>query len=850
MKHSRRRFLQTAGAAALLTGIGRPAWAGSTLPPLNEGPAPATGWPRHRLLRAKAENSLDARLLGKTVLAERPLASAAWSASAGAEARPTIGPDGRQSVGLASPMLNAEYLRKARAPNGSSDGGAGFLVEGDGANFWRLALSPAQDWRPFNRISFELFVRDTGLESYSFGIGLVDAAAPAQGPTGPLPFTFVHDLEAGRWNEIVWEFPEIPRSEVVEFALFQPLRGPEGRVEYELRGLMLQRVDAEKVEGWEVAAGRIAYNHVGYRPGATKLALVGGTDATTFDLLDARSGRVAATFAVTEEQTRIGRFQRLDFSAFRKPGRYRLRIGALESRSFAIDDDLWIGVVGKLLNFFYADRCGHGVPGLHGVCHADLRGEHRGVLKPLNGGWHDAGNGSQGSYRTAICTEGLLAMYERLAARPDQAELAARAREEACWGLDWLLRTRFGGGYRVTQIGFNIYTDGALGTFDDIVRPAEFDPFENLLFASVAADAARLLKTADPARSALALDAALDDYDATLRALPDAKPPRADRNAPAPFQQYAYGVLAAVALHRATGRTSFLEDATKFGERLLACQHREAIGALRIAGFFYEDESRRRPSHEVHTSFADAAPRALAALAAALPNDRRASAWRDAATLHARGFLAAGSEAAAPYRHLPNSVWRDDQFADYVEAALAGMRHFPKNIGYKYIPPIDEAKMRAGFQEEFDAALPLSPGVRLRTFPIPPDPVFHGATTIQLAQASGLLAVARCCGDSSLTDLAERQLDWVFGANPFSNCLMYGEGYDFPSQFQTVARNMVGAVPVGIDNRLDRPFWPTANHFTFKEMWVVPAGHLLKVLAPLVGTSGPAERTRKGKEKA
>ena len=77
-----------------------------------------------------------------------------------------------------------------------------------------------------------------------------------------------------------------------------------------------------------------------------------------------------------------------------------------------------------------------------------------------------------------------------------------------------------------------------------------------------------------------------------------------------------------------------------------------------------------------------------------------------------------------------------------------------------------------------------------------------------------------------------RQLQWVFGGNPFAQSLMYGEGYDFQPQFVVALPDIVGAVPVGINSlHNDAPFWSTVSQFTFKELWVVPAARLLQTLA-------------------
>ena len=84
-------------------------------------------------------------------------------------------------------------------------------------------------------------------------------------------------------------------------------------------------------------------------------------------------------------------------------------------------------------------------------------------------------------------------------------ELRERALEEARWGLAWLRQSRFAPGWRITQASFNMYTDGVVGTNDDVVIPATNVPFENILAAMVSAYAARVLRDTDPVLSAALL---------------------------------------------------------------------------------------------------------------------------------------------------------------------------------------------------------------------------------------------------------------------------------------------------------------------------------------------------------
>ena len=80
---------------------------------------------------------------------------------------------------------------------------------------------------------------------------------------------------------------------------------------------------------------------------------------------------------------------------------------------------------------------------------------------------------------------------------------------------------------------------------------------------------------------------------------------------------------------------------------------------------------------------------------------------------------------------------------------------------------------------------------------------------------------------AELFELAQLQLQWVVGRNPFAQSTMYGKGYDYAPQYTAMSGDMVGSLPVGIQtkNYEDVPFWPVTNCWNYKEVWVHPSSH-------------------------
>lgn len=124
---------------------------------------------------------------------------------------------------------------------------------------------------------------------------------------------------------------------------------------------------------------------------------------------------------------------------------------------------------GSMVNFLFCERCGYPVPGKHGTCHTDLHATYNEQIIPLSGGWHDAADMSQQTLQTGEISYSLLAMAKR-AKEKGNKDLYNRLMEEALWGLDYVMRTRLGDGYRAQTWGTNLWTDGIVGTIDDAGR--------------------------------------------------------------------------------------------------------------------------------------------------------------------------------------------------------------------------------------------------------------------------------------------------------------------------------------------------------------------------------------------
>ena len=87
--------------------------------------------------------------------------------------------------------------------------------------------------------------------------------------------------------------------------------------------------------------------------------------------------------------------------------------------------------------------------------------------------------------------------------------------------------------------------------------------------------------------------------------------------------------------------------------------------------------------------------------------------------------------------------------------------------------------------------------------------------------------------DKELMNIAEQQLFWIVGKNPFGQSIIWGEGNNYPQLYTALPGETVGGIPVGMESRFneDTPYWPQFNTATYKELWGAPAARWLSLIS-------------------
>ena len=767
----------------------------------------------HEPLRHTAGVSLEAEAKAKPVLDSLALRGT-WSVS-GAEA------DSVSDTGVVMSVSFDTGARRAVGPDDDRD----YALYGHAVA--ELSLGGI-DLSSYNRIGLLIEPVCPGIRVVNVNLSFHNRNYGGKGFNPPTGAHLIH-LVPDTLNRCYLEIADLRRDCVDRLSLSVSVNGRDlpvaGDAVFNIRGLSAQLVaETEKVSGWDVSPSQIVYSQSGYMAAGPKTALCHPSFAgKPFRVVRADDNNTVFRGKILNEKSTVGTFGTMDFSAFTAPGTYRIEAGDLSTAPFSIaGDELWDPSCWRVLNFIFCQRCGYAVPGVHSLCHTDLFSLHNGLRRPYAGGWHDAGDLSQQTLQTADVAYALLELYD--AKKHTEPALAARLREEALWGLDFVLRNRLGGGYHASSNGLLIWQDGIVGSFDDIesVRVQNL-PYDNFLYSAYEAYAARILDDGtDPAMIRYLEKAAREDYDYAVCAFDSVGyggwiSPYEHTYCTGESQFEATISWAASQLYALTGDSRYAGDARSHAEYVLGCQCTDPVGDSGICGFFYRNPSHRSVVHYIHQSREQQFMQAMAELCRTQPSHPDCARWRRSIALYA-GYIKNLMRYTYPYGMIPAGIYRDDEYLD--TDAFYSVHLFP---------PADAAER---FGAQIAGGFPVAPGYVVKRFPIWFN-IFNGNLAVHVSMGKAAAICANVLGDDVLRNIAREQLYWVVGKNPFDQSLIYGEGARYPSLNKFSSGEIVGAMPVGIRSLADtdEPYWPQINNACYKEVWLTSAGKWLSLVA-------------------
>ena len=640
-----------------------------------------------------------------------------------------------------------------------------------------------EDWTDYNRISFWIYPDLPGFKVVSINtIFYNDGEDKVPGVKNGINF---QNLENQKWNKVYWEIEHLGREKVTGFVIQYRLQGNEpGATEiakYYLDNVSLEKVEPDHYEGWNVQPKEIAYNHAGYAINFPKTAFISDASVKTFSLIDVSSNTKVLEGEIESQTTPTGVFQVANFTKHNTAGTYILEAGKLRTKPFVIDkfSSVYRSSVIKTINHFYTQRCGYAIEGIHDACHLDWLCHHEDLSVNIHGGWHDAGDVSQGFGNTNEATYAMVLLAEKL--KKSDKSLSDRLLEEARWGAAWVMKTRFNNGFRNNWATKDMWTDDIIGNNDDHQARASNNPQSNYAGATTEAAVSVAFKEKDKLFSDYALKCAIEDFDYA----------EARDKSRFNVELAGFALNAALALYEITSEERYKNSAVEYANYILTCQQQTDLDTgVSIKGFFYRNPEKESIQHYPHRGNEHNLVTGLVKISTMFPKE--ATEWKKAIQLYA-DFYKEITAHNAPYYMIPAGVY-------------------------------DLTKARGNDEiEQIQKGIKLNDRYFIKRFPVWGE--FRGNSGTILTQAKGLADIANHLNDKELLNIVYHQLEWHLGKNPFAQSLMYGEGYRYAGQYSVMSGNLIGGLPVGVQTHFNRdePYWPAENCHNWKEIWVLPS---------------------------
>jgi len=664
------------------------------------------------------------------------------------------------------------------------------------------------DISKYNRLRIITNINATGHRNFYIHVGF---------STYSKNYSHAPIVEANKDEEIIFEIERFERTQVNEvfFTCFMMGTPDEAldEITINIKDIRIDIVDVDYDLGW--VANEISYSHIGYLPTSNKIAIISNTLEKEFTIYN--KGEEVYRGRIENITSTIGTFYICDFTKLTKEGIYTLIIGDKTTNEFQISNDIFESPILKSLNFLRLLRCGVQVNKVHSACHVNCRCYHDNYSVPVSGGWHDAGDVSQFEICTAEILESLVDLYNCYL---NDYQMKERIKEEIKVGVDWLLKTRFGDGYRALAVLYNVWRKSKLSIDDDSVgkNVAENGPFENFLASLALIKASKVLREDDEIYSDYIKRVAIEDFEFGLDGLN--KGLYTKRWGPCILSQTS-GVIVdcACEIYKATNDEKYLDIAHANAINIIDCQEKNEIGSVKLKGFFYEDKEHKYMLTYEHRGHEQNPIKGLVNLCLTDPLNDDYNLWYNAIEDY-KNYILKTKDVAYPYSLLPNHIYNInkiniDRFT--VPSSYGTIEWANDNL-------IKQVKKGIKLDDEFF----------LRIFPVSIQRRgFHATLLSKVKAASSILKLDK---DKALYQTILNQIEWIFGKNPFSSSTMYGEGYNYHPLYVAFSNQLVGALPVGIETYEleDAPYWPQATQAVYKEIWGHTTSKLLYVLSDIL----------------
>jgi len=507
-------------------------------------------------------------------------------------------------------------------------------------------------------------------------------------------------------------------------------------------------------------------NQVGYLPSSIKTCLMQGTQKRDFEVIEIPSGEVVYKSALIPRQGDFGTYVCGDFSSVVQEGRYYLRADTFRSFPFSISNTVYQQQMNMIVHYFSLQRCGASTTGYLSPCHTDdgIRIDN-GKHQDVTGGWHDASDLRKWVSATIYGVMGLERAYDLEDSQYDKMIL-----DELLWGNQYFLKMQEPQGYVMDFIGGDLkkhsdnnrWTDNKIGNGgtniklvepntgiskqlmlvagnedDRIIQTQPVEMTAQYNFVMAEAMMARITSKTDPAYSKRCLNAAQKCYEWCRNSNSDTTTAIAGA-----------ALQAVIEMYKITNLETYHKRATELALQLKKLQASDLSGEL--SGFFYNSLSDHEPYKNIWNGCQ--AFIGLSDLVLMFSKDEDVPLWKSMIKEYAEHYLLLLSQKNS-FGIVPFGLYEKDPGGN-------------RKIGTYWYRYFMEPKLEW----------------------------WVGINSNIASAGIGLLKAANVLKDDRMKAAAQKQLDWIFGSNPFNSSTMEGAGYNHPVHF--AGSSFLPSVPV------------------------------------------------------
>jgi len=564
----------------------------------------------------------------------------------------------------------------------------------------------------------------------------------------------------------------------------------------------------------------IYVNQVGYVPDAGKVFVVKGVNAQRFQVVDLVSNRVSFTGNTYPVKCDFGDYSIGDFSQLVSEGHYYVKCDTLRSFPFRVSKAVYLTPMSRIVTYFSKQRCGSSTTGYMSPCHLDdgLRldnGQHRDV----SGGWHDATDLRKWVSATIYAMIGLSKTYE-LKDVKDPSLIPIL--EELKWGNQYFLKMQEPQGYVMNFVGGDInhplaegkwitdnrWTDNVVGKGggeiklitptagksnwkmliygnddDRIIQTDPVDMVAQFNFIASEAIMARITKD-DPAYSQKCIDAATKCFEWCTKE-------RKETDAGI----ISASIQAALEMFKTTNRDVYKNYAIGQASSLKKLQAKKSPGS--ISGFFFTSEKNNEPFKDIWHGCLGLI--SICDMIRMFPTHPDVQGWKDMVSDYSRNYLTQVSQKNS-FGIVPYGLFRDKDPGGNRRVGIYWYRYFMQ-----------------------------------------PELGWWVGVNANIASAGvGLMKASAILDDPKLKTIAQKQLDWIIGVNPFGSSTLIGFGHNHPvhyygasAAFNPPTPIIPGAVMNGIGgDKNDQPYIGNGD-YNISEYWTPMVAYTLWLMAEI-----------------